>query len=63
MAPSLAPLSLPRGDLRLVLANAVYFKASWLSPFEKPETQYGPFILRDGSEVTVPLIRQTSHFP
>jgi serpin B len=50
-------------DTRLVLANAVYFKASWLSSFEEQRTQDGPFTLPDGGEVTVPLMRQTSYLP
>jgi len=48
-------------DTRLVLANAVYFEASWLSSFEESNTREGPFALPDGSEVTVPLMRQTSY--
>ena len=50
-------------NTRLVLANAVYFKASWLSSFEKSNTREGAFNLPDGDEATVPLMRQTSYFP
>jgi serpin B len=46
---------------RLVLANAIYFKASWLSRFETSNTQDGPFTLSDGSEVAVPMMRQTTY--
>jgi serpin B len=48
---------------RLVLANAIYFKASWLSRFEPSNTRDGPFTLADGSRVTVPLMHQTAYFP
>lgn len=48
---------------RLVLANAVYFKASWLSSFEPSNTRDGPFTTADGDEITVPLMRQTWDFP
>ena len=48
---------------RLVLANAVYFKASWLSSFVQEKTQDGTFALPGGGEVTVPLMRQTSYLP
>jgi serpin B len=48
---------------RLVLANATYFRASWLSRFEGEHTQDGPFTLADGNEITVPLMRQTAYFP
>ncbi|CAA9430148.1 MAG: hypothetical protein AVDCRST_MAG03-3177 [uncultured Rubrobacteraceae bacterium] len=48
---------------RLVLANAVYFKAAWASAFVQEKTQDGTFALPDGGEVTVPLMRQTSYLP
>ena len=48
---------------RLILTNAVYFKASWLYAFEKPNTGDGPFTLADGGEVDVPMMRQTEEFP
>ncbi len=41
---------------RLVLANAIYFKASWMMPFQKSATQDAPFITLDGSRVTVPMM-------
>jgi serpin B len=46
---------------RLVLANAIYFKASWLSRFEEEATQDNPFTLADGSKVMVPMMRQTTY--
>lgn len=42
---------------RLVLANAIYFNASWAYPFFEGATADGPFHLADGSEVTVPMMR------
>lgn len=57
---------LPEGALnamtRLVLANAIYFKASWDSPF--PEHATGPraFSRLDGSSVTVESMRQIGRF-
>ncbi len=57
---------IPQGVLgaltRLVLTNAVYFKASWMEPFEEDETQDGPFTLADGSQVQVPLMRTSGEF-
>jgi serpin B len=47
---------------RLVLANAIYFKGSWLFPFSEPATQFGPFTLLDGSQVNVPLMRRSNTF-
>ena len=41
---------------RLVLTNAMYFKAAWLYKFEAEFTNDEPFTLLDGSEVEVPLM-------
>jgi serpin B len=38
---------------RLVLANAIYFKADWLYPFEKTATSNRPFYLLDDNQVDV----------
>jgi len=45
-----------------VLTNAVYFKASWMEPFQDEATQDGPFTLADGSLVDVPLMRTSGGF-
>ncbi|NJP07385.1 MAG: serpin family protein [Chloroflexaceae bacterium] len=54
---------IPSGGLdsltRLVLANAIYFKADWRFPFDADLTMDGPFTLLDGSEVTVPMMSHT----
>jgi serpin B len=47
---------------RLVLTNAIYFNASWLNPFNEDDTEDGTFHLLDGSDVTVPMMRQTESF-
>ena len=44
----------------LLLANAVYFKARWLSAFEPEATQPGRFTLADGRHQQVPLMQQRS---
>lgn len=49
-------------DTRLVLANAIYFNASWSFPFPKENTHDGVFHLLDGSEVTVPMMNQMERF-
>jgi serpin B len=43
---------------RLVLANAIYFKAGWAYRFQESDTADGPFTLLDGRRVTVPLMHQ-----
>ena len=47
---------------RLVLTNAIYFDAAWAQPFDEKATKDGPFTLLDGSQVTVPTMRQTDSF-
>ena len=48
---------------RLVLANAIYFNASWLSPFPEFLTMDAPFTLLDDSEVTVPMMQTQEGYP
>lgn len=43
---------------RLVLANAIYFKAAWSVPFKKGATAPRTFFHLDGSESEVPMMRQ-----
>ncbi|MGQ0716983.1 MAG: serpin family protein [Pseudonocardiales bacterium] len=43
---------------RLVLANAVYLKADWLTLFAKNPTQEATFTRADGTTVAVPMMRQ-----
>jgi serpin B len=45
---------------RLVLTNAVYFNAAWLTPFDERATMPGSFNLLDCKVVTVPMMRQTA---
>lgn len=51
---------IPRGeitpDTRLVLANAIYFDAKWLYPFEQALTRDGTFNLLDGGQVSTPMM-------
>jgi len=53
--------AIPDGALnemtRLVLANAVYFNAGWLYPFDEGATVDGNFTLLDGSQVSVPMMK------
>jgi serpin B len=43
---------------RLILTNAVYFKADWLLPFQAAQTRSRPFRLGGGGSVSVPMMRQ-----
>lgn len=49
-------------DMRLYLINALYFKGTWTSKFDKSNTNYEKFTNVDGSESTVPMMNQTSSF-
>ncbi|MCI0456905.1 MAG: serpin family protein [Gemmataceae bacterium] len=44
-------------DTRLVLTNAIYFKAAWMHPFREKATAPGMFHLADGKQVKVPMMR------
>ena len=54
---------LPQGSImtttRLVLTNAIYFKASWTSPFDANKTKDRPFFLLDGTQISVPSMQET----
>jgi serine protease inhibitor len=47
---------------RLVLTNAVYFKAAWQNPFEENATQPLPFFLVSGEQVEAPRMHQEERF-
>jgi serine protease inhibitor len=44
-------------DTRLVLTNAIYFKAAWMLPFSPKQTMDGDFTLVDGKKVKAKLMR------
>lgn len=48
-------------DTRVVLANAVYFNASWASPFEKNSTRPGNFTLLGGNTAVVDMMNDSAH--
>jgi serine protease inhibitor len=53
-------LSKPLPDTTLLfIANAVYFKGKWLTPFSKSLTQPRSFTLRSGHTVRVPSMQRT----
>ncbi len=49
-------------DTRLVLTNAVYFKAPWANEFNKSETKDAPFHISNTKEATVPMMHRTGRF-
>jgi serpin B len=59
---NLIPPGLINSMTRMVLTNAVYFKASWLKQFEASATSDGAFTRLDGSQVTLPMMFQQDSF-
>ncbi|HRQ90982.1 MAG TPA: serpin family protein, partial [Bacteroidia bacterium] len=47
---------------RLVILNALYFKADWNARFAKEETKQETFTRRDGTGSQVPMMRRTAKF-
>lgn len=47
---------------RLVLTNAIYFKAAWQNEFWKHATENSPFHVSAVEEVKTPMMRQVEHF-
>ena len=58
---------LPEGSInpetKLVLVNAIYFKADWLDAFDANDTYDRDFKLLDGSTVSVPMMGQRMYIP
>jgi serpin B len=49
------------GDTKLVITNAVYFKAHWAEEFTVSMTQQQPFFVAGGKPTQVPLMRRVDH--
>jgi serpin B len=53
----------PYGDsVKVVLANAVYFKGRWLEPFDSSLTADRPFTTSGGQRITAPAMERTANF-
>ncbi len=49
-------------DTKLVLVNAIYFKADWTNKFRINGTEDGTFTLADGGSVTVPMMSKEARY-
>ena len=58
----LIPKGILSEDTRLVLTNAIYFKANWSSKFNVRSTSDGQFKLSSGQGITTSLMHQTSSY-
>jgi serpin B len=59
---NLIPRDALGADTRLVLANAIYFKAPWAEPFNEGATQPSPFHVKGGAGKDVLTMTRQSHF-
>ncbi|MFC4448303.1 serpin family protein [Halorussus aquaticus] len=61
------PELFPEGTIdhrtRLVLANAVYFRANWAETFDEEDTEPREFTTLDGTNVEAPTMHQSERFP
>ncbi len=48
-------------DTRMVLVNAIYFKADWLRKFDANSTYDSAFHLLDGTEITTPIMNEAMY--
>lgn len=58
----LIPSGLINSMTRMVLTNAIYFKADWILPFEKESTHDEDFTLSDNSKIKVKMMHQINDF-
>ena len=58
----LIPQGVLSASTRLVLTDAVYFKAAWAHPFLKGATRKGVFHGAEGRNIPVPMMTQTGSF-
>lgn len=54
--PDLVPPGAVGPMTRLILANAIYFKGLWATPFDKADTVSAPFHTPDGQEMETPFM-------
>jgi serpin B len=54
--PAIVPDPIP-SDIVMYLINAVYFKGTWVTQFDKARTAPGAFTLASGATVPVPMMR------
>jgi len=59
---NLLPQGAIRDDTRVVLTNAIWFKANWAAPFDVALTAAMPFTQRNGALSEVPFMRRRSDF-
>lgn len=59
---SIVPDQLP-ADAIMYLINAIYFKGTWTTAFERARTQSAPFTTASGATVQVPMMASSGEMP
>jgi serpin B len=60
--PEIVPEGAVDDATRMVLVNALYFKAPWLAPFDKSATSDQPFHLASGDPADVPMMNGSAAY-
>lgn len=60
---NLIPQGLLNSEAKLVLTNAIYFKATWYSQFNPQNTKDQPFSITANQQVKVPMMYQEAALP
>jgi serpin B len=55
----IVPPGMPPPDTKLVLANAIHFKAQWADAFNENATAVGPFTIAGGTDVKAKMMART----
>ena len=58
----LIPADAIKPQTRLILTDAVYFKAGWANDFDETASKPGLFHVRPGQDVTVRMMHATGHY-
>jgi serine protease inhibitor len=61
--PRIADRMIDPANTRLFLADAVYFKGKWSSPFAEKDTKERPFYLHGGGQKKIPMMTQRKTLP
>ena len=60
--PNIINESMIKGDLRVILMNAIYFKCKWAKVFQELDTQDDDFTLISGEKILVRMMYQKEYY-
>lgn len=61
--PELLARGILQREQRMVIANAIYLKAEWDTPFQKSRTEEREFFPSDGISQKIPFLQNTANYP